>query len=71
MKERCHLQDPGLDGSLFLKLHMKQLDRMAWTLTQKHVPGSCKHCNEQLGSIKYGFLASLRKHKPLTKDYAS
>lgn len=32
------------------------------SITQKHVPGSCKHCNEPSASIKYGFLAKLKKH---------
>lgn len=37
------LEDTGWDG-----MH---------SVTQKHVPGSCKHCNEPSASIKYGFLA--------------
>jgi endo-beta-N-acetylglucosaminidase D len=31
LKERYHLQDLGLDGSLLLKLNFKTLDGMAWT----------------------------------------
>jgi len=32
------------------------------SITQTHVPGSCKYCNEPSASIKYGFLAKLKQH---------
>jgi hypothetical protein len=54
LRERVHLGDPGLDGSMLLSWIFRKWDVGVWTwieLAQDR--GTCECGNEPSGSIKY------------------
>jgi len=58
LRERAHLDDPGLNGRIILRWIFRKLDVVVWTgsrwLRIGHMAGTCKCGNEPLGSIKCG-----------------
>jgi hypothetical protein len=60
MKERDHLDDLAIEGSVILKWILKKLVYRLWTGCMwpicTRVAGCCADCNEPSGSIKCGEL---------------
>jgi hypothetical protein len=58
MRERDHLKDLGVDGTIVLKWIFKKWDGEPWTglswLRIGQVAGACECCNELSDSIKCG-----------------
>ena len=58
LKQRNHLEDPGIDGRITLGWIFRKWDVRAWTgsmwLKYGQVAGSCVCGNEPLGSVKCG-----------------
>jgi hypothetical protein len=58
MRERDHLEGPGIDGRIILRWIFRKLDVGAWTgsiwLRIGQVAGTCDCGNERSGSIKCG-----------------
>jgi hypothetical protein len=58
LRERDHLEDPGIDGSIILRWIIRKWDVRALTgsmwLRIRTVGGTCECGNEHSGSIKCG-----------------
>jgi hypothetical protein len=58
LRERDHLEYPGVDGRVILSWMFRKCDGVAWTgfiwLRIEQVAGCCKRGNERSDSIKCG-----------------
>jgi len=54
LRERDHLEDPGIDGRIILRCIFRKWDVAAWTGLSwlRTVAGTCEYGNEPSGSIK-------------------
>jgi len=54
LRERDHMEDPGVDGRIILRWMFRKWAGVAWTGLIWLRMGSCECGNEPLGSIKCG-----------------